>query len=337
MVALIKNFANIFCFFYAIAGTESTNDVQPLSSSNVQPEEPGIERAAAETGIATVSQVPRLVYSRRKKVQTKNQMKGKYSGPLSESIICRSFVDGSITETCETTSNSISLETLQMGSLDEKPHKKELSGAQPKVLGQSKSLIADIPTMDLEGLQNNMVSAVSLDQLSKCASKDIETNDFLDQHVSHVQKSNIHVDKMADNKKLMAPNCSESSQKQGKIFFNSSSDAKEIQNGSDLMSKGIETKKDLLGIFETVGCYLHPLPVLSLMVSTVGGEIHICVVSGLLVGKDRTIFIYKIATQEPKVGHPSFIGHTSVTFPILKDYFGKEVSCHIYMRCMFSC
>ncbi|XP_024018311.1 uncharacterized protein LOC21409112 [Morus notabilis] len=81
-----------------------------------------------------------------------------------------------------------------------------------------------------------------------------------------------------------------------------------------------------LGLGELIGCYLHPLPVLSLLVCTTGEDIHICVLCGLRVNKDRTLFIYKIATQEPRVGYPSFVGHTSVTLPSLKDYFGKEIA-----------
>ncbi|PON97232.1 Guanine nucleotide-binding protein, beta subunit [Trema orientale] len=299
-----------------------------LTSPSMLQEESGVKTAVEETGNMPFTQVPSLVYSRRKKVQTIKPKKGKYNGPLSESIICRSFGDSCVPETCPTTRNFTNLETLEMGSSDDKSRKKDVFGSKPKISGQSKNIPVDTAKVDCTGLLNNVVSAVSQDQSLMHASKDKETMYCLDQPSSHVHKPCLHVDKeMTGDKNLLVPKSSESYKKHGTSIFNSSSYiAKEFQCSSNFRPKNMAIEKDLVGIFDFVGCYLHPLPVLSTIVSTGGKEIHICVLCGLTVDKNRTLFIYKVATQEPTAGYPSFIGHTSVTLPILKDYFGREIA-----------
>lgn len=276
------------------------------SSSNISAKEtPGT--VVAETGNVSFTQVPNLVYSRRKgQNQTISLKKGKYISPLSESIICRSFEESSVSEAYPATGTLVALKTLQMDASGEKSHMKDLLNAEAQLSGQSKGLNANNPAMDSESLPNNMASTVPQDK-----------------------KSQAQFDKeVVGHRKLIVSNCSISAQKQGTSFTSSTSIAKDIPSSSDLKPRNMEMKNKLVGIFELVGCYLHPFPVLSILLRSRGNEIHICVLCGLLVDKDKTLIIYKIAAKEPTVGFPSFVGHTSITLPVLKDYFGREVSHH---------
>ncbi|KAL5553593.1 hypothetical protein UlMin_040994 [Ulmus minor] len=298
-----------------------------LSSSDITPREANFETELAETANMSMTQVPKLVYSRRKKVQTLRPLKGKYNGPLSESIICRSFEDTSVSVACPATGTSLASETLHLGSSDEKILKKDISGAEANFLGQSRSLHAVKSTITSKSLLTNKDSAALQDDLI-CSSKDEDTIHLLDQSNLHVQKSQSDVVKeVVEDKNHLVSKSSDSSQKQGISFSNSSLPiAKEAQYCSKLKPETVKTKNDFLSIFQLLGCYEHPLPVLAVMLSTEGSEIHISVLCGPLVGNNRTLFIYNVVTQEPMVGYPSFVGHTSLTLPTLKDYFGREIA-----------
>lgn len=80
------------------------------------------------------------------------------------------------------------------------------------------------------------------------------------------------------------------------------------------------------GTFDLVGCYVHPMNVTSILLTTQGNEIYICVLCGILVNKDRNLYIYKVPLEEPGLGVPYFIGHSSITLPASNDIFGREVS-----------
>ncbi|KAJ0094151.1 hypothetical protein Patl1_16657 [Pistacia atlantica] len=92
------------------------------------------------------------------------------------------------------------------------------------------------------------------------------------------------------------------------------------------LQKNVELNNELEGIVDFAGCYFHPMPISSVLLTTKGNEIYICVSCGLLNEKNRTLFIYKVAIQEQSVGCPSFIGHTSVILPFLKDIFGRDIA-----------
>lgn len=79
------------------------------------------------------------------------------------------------------------------------------------------------------------------------------------------------------------------------------------------------------GTFDLVGCYVHPMNVTSILLTTQGNEIYICVLCGILVNKDRNLYIYKVPLEEPGLGVPYFIGHSSITLPASNDIFGREI------------
>ena len=45
---------------------------------------------------------------------------------------------------------------------------------------------------------------------------------------------------------------------------------------------------------ELVGCYEHPIPVLSLLLSVRKIDVNLCVVCGLIQERERIIFMYKV-------------------------------------------
>ncbi|KAE8648790.1 hypothetical protein Csa_007889 [Cucumis sativus] len=91
-------------------------------------------------------------------------------------------------------------------------------------------------------------------------------------------------------------------------------------------SCNVELYREAEGMSKIVGSYLHPLPVLSVFLSNIENVIHICVLCGLLVEKNRTVITYTVEVKEPKVGYPSLVGHTTVLMPTLEDYLGKEIA-----------
>ncbi|XP_040373477.1 uncharacterized protein LOC112196523 isoform X6 [Rosa chinensis] len=205
-------------------------------------------------------------------------------------------------------------ETLQVGSSDDNSNIRDSFCAEAKIVGRS-SLNAEKPSMNSKAVLNSIGPAVLQDQALLVGEKD--TSYFHDLFVSHLENQ---VDKnVVDHENLLQFKDSETSHKQGPSF---SCDPNSIPFGSDLKPHNMELNNGLVGILEFVGCYTHPVPVLSVLLSTKGNHIYICVLCGLLVGKDISLFIYKVDIEEPKVGHPSLVGHTSVTLPDLTDYFG---------------
>lgn len=93
----------------------------------------------------------------------------------------------------------------------------------------------------------------------------------------------------------------------------------------------MELNQDPESFFELLGCYLHPSPVLSILLSTHGDVIHICVLCGVVQDRNRTLFIYKVSIKAPKGGCPSFLGYTSIILPDSSYAFSREVSYYKFI------
>ncbi|XP_048319035.1 uncharacterized protein LOC107429040 isoform X1 [Ziziphus jujuba] len=331
-----------------------------MLSSNISRKET-FEKVDAETGNMSLTPVPKLVYSRRKdQHQSISRMKEKYNGPLSESIICRSFGDSSVNENNPATGALLASGNLQMGPSGDKSYKKDLLNGEPlseniicRSFGEStvnenypaiETLLASGtlkmgPSVD-KSHKNDLLNdepqlsgpLVGLHRDNPATDSDIQLNCMVsaqaqDQFVSHFKRSQAHFDKkVVGHRNLVMSYSSISAQKQGTHFKGSQSLAKDVPYSLGLKAKKMEIKNELSSIFELVGCYLHPFPVLSILLGSRDSEIHICVLCGLLVDKERNLFIYKIETKEQMVGFPSFVGHTILTLPVLKDYFGREIA-----------
>ncbi|XP_045787380.1 uncharacterized protein LOC123882822 isoform X2 [Trifolium pratense] len=106
---------------------------------------------------------------------------------------------------------------------------------------------------------------------------------------------------------------------------NKCSGSKEAQFVSEpMVQRNQELKNNLNSSVKFVGCYMHPMPVSSLLLKTREDEIHICVLCGL-TSQHRTLFTYKVATKGPNFGCPSVMAHTPIILPDPKYNFMGEI------------
>ncbi|WOL07758.1 hypothetical protein Cni_G16505 [Canna indica] len=81
--------------------------------------------------------------------------------------------------------------------------------------------------------------------------------------------------------------------------------------------KGAKSNEELGGTFELVGCYVHPNPVLSMCLRSEEDHLQISVICGLQESNKRYVFIYKAPLKDKGEVCPSFIGYTSLELPLL--------------------
>ncbi|XP_019074824.1 uncharacterized protein LOC100268093 isoform X3 [Vitis vinifera] len=215
----------------------------------------------------------------------------KYNGLLSESIIYRNFGDDCILDAYPTVGPLLAAEIHQVSSSASSPDKKVLFSPEVKLEGQHYNLNTE---------------KIALNPEESCQ--------------AYIDK------KLVEQQNLVKLN--RSVQKGGTSFGeNNMSNAEEVQAGTNLKAHiKMEVKHDLVGNTELVGCYVHPMPVLSVLLNTREDEIHICVLCGLLVDKDTILFIYKVTIKEPRLQSPTFVGYTPIILPTLKDRSGGEVA-----------
>lgn len=271
-----------------------------------------VKLEATETG--SFAQIPNKVYT-RKKVSERASLIKKFDGPLSESIICRNIGDGYVPEQHHPTEALLDSEISLTRSSADDTRKENFVDDKGLLDGQ----FCGLPVMS----HNSTMFSDSKDK-EFCVSFDPST--------LHMKNSEANADKEpVEQVNLVEFNSSVASQKQEiSCFEYNTSNAKEAKVSSDLkLQKNVESNNELAGTFDLLGCYFHPMPILSVLLCTTGNEIYVCIACGFLVDKKRTLYVYKISIQEPRVGHPSFVGNTSIMLPFLKDNFGREVSFHM--------
>ncbi|XP_047318269.1 uncharacterized protein LOC124921637 [Impatiens glandulifera] len=94
---------------------------------------------------------------------------------------------------------------------------------------------------------------------------------------------------------------------------------KVIQNSS------LRLKNNVDNALEFSGRYVHPLPILSILLRRRENTMYICVLCGNLVDKDGTLFMYKVSLEE-HIGSPSFIGYSKILFSVSRDAVGREIA-----------
>ncbi|KAJ9707739.1 hypothetical protein PVL29_000014 [Vitis rotundifolia] len=215
----------------------------------------------------------------------------KYNGLLSESIIYRNFGDDCILDAYPTVGPLLAAEIHQVSSSASSPDKKVLFSPEVKLEGQHYNLNTE---------------EIALNPEESCQ--------------AYIDKKLVEQQNLVKLKRSV--------QKGGTSFCkNNMSNAEEVQAGTNLKAHiKMELKHDLVGNTELVGCYVHPMPVLSVFLNTREDEIHICVLCGLLVDKDTILFIYKVTIKEPRSQSPTFVGYTPIILPTLKDRSGGEVA-----------
>lgn len=103
------------------------------------------------------------------------------------------------------------------------------------------------------------------------------------------------------------------------------------ETGSHLTSQtNMKHYGDTVNFFELVGCYVHPKPILSVLLSTNKDAICICVLCGSFLDEQQTLYMHKTPTQGQSKGCPSLIGHASIVFRVTDDALCREVSPLFY-------
>ncbi|GMH15255.1 hypothetical protein Nepgr_017096 [Nepenthes gracilis] len=116
-------------------------------------------------------------------------------------------------------------------------------------------------------------------------------------------------------------------EKQWMSFCDDHCNDKEVQRSTQVRPHmKVELNNKVEGISKLVGCYSHPIQISSVTLTRKVHEIYVCVSCGVLEERERNLFVYKIQITEPSQGCPSFIGHTSVSLPVLKDTFGRLIA-----------
>lgn len=102
---------------------------------------------------------------------------------------------------------------------------------------------------------------------------------------------------------------------------------KEVEDGSKL-NNNINWKHDgeLQDVLiKIVAQYVHPMPILVVLLTTVGNDLYLCLICGSLAQENKILFVYNSPINGETAGCPSFVGHSSVILPLLKDSFGRKV------------
>ncbi|KAM7270749.1 hypothetical protein ACFE04_029963 [Oxalis oulophora] len=104
----------------------------------------------------------------------------------------------------------------------------------------------------------------------------------------------------------------------------------EVENNFDESHDNVVFSNGLCSFVQLVGCYYHPMPVLTLLLREHESEIYICVICGSLKDKEHTLYAYKLAINGQEVGKPSFVGQTSLIFPHPQNYTFTEMLAENY-------
>jgi hypothetical protein len=101
-----------------------------------------------------------------------------------------------------------------------------------------------------------------------------------------------------------------------------------IYHINGLLSKHSETPTKGSGHnLELMGCYLHPMPVLCIMLNTKNNSsLHVYVLCGFSESCKRVIYVYNITLKDHHEEPPYFAGYTSLVLPTLEQASTGNVS-----------
>lgn len=109
----------------------------------------------------------------------------------------------------------------------------------------------------------------------------------------------------------------------------SSTDAaqtEETEDGSKFNNQiNLKHNIGMEGVLQIVACHIHPKPILMALLSTIGNDFYLCLLCGLLAQENKVLFIYSAPITGNNAGCPSFIGHSPVILPFMKDSLGRNV------------
>ncbi|CAL9164676.1 unnamed protein product [Musa hybrid cultivar] len=234
---------------------------------------------------------------------------------LSESIICRNYMDDDATETYLTPRTSEMAESTKTRKISSKSNLRLVSQAhdldtyvnaniKSSKVGDPSTLCAERTTDFMNKLQSS--THLWLPPYQECV-KDVhnESRDVLEDLTFSVKNPTMRV----------------TVDEESNIFFD-----KQHKQNSQLDGCSFESNKELGGPFELAGCYMHPEPVLSIFLSSKENTLQISVTCGLQESNERNLFIYTISLKDQGGNCPSFIGYTPLLLHLLTGPSIKRVN-----------
>ncbi|KAL5988141.1 hypothetical protein ACLOJK_035904 [Asimina triloba] len=98
------------------------------------------------------------------------------------------------------------------------------------------------------------------------------------------------------------------------------------QPRDNILLKESKPYNEFEGFVELVACYVHPTPILSVLLSQKDDDIYICVICGLLQEKKRTLFIYRVTAERLSENCPTFLGYTSIEMLLPRRAFNEHLT-----------
>ncbi|XP_073108053.1 uncharacterized protein [Elaeis guineensis] len=255
--------------------------------------------------------------------------------PLSESIICRNYDSNSL-EACFAPNTSGTVEDGQARPTKNNPNTSMLFANEIKIdehlhitnkMENTNTSVATLPTACpvFSQIQDGVRNAIGYTKFSNFSDPSLSCSSK--NHADSVSK--LHSSKEfcipqvqnvlehSRNDVLRAFSCSN---KSPPTELTINADCQVLLNDHLCQRNNFDTKskKEFRDLMKLVGCYLHPNPVLSIFLITKEDFLQICVLCGILEDNERYLFIYTVPIQEQSESCPSFIGYTSLVFPLFK-------------------
>ncbi|CAH9115012.1 unnamed protein product [Cuscuta europaea] len=238
--------------------------------------------------------------------------------PLSESIICREFRDDSDGEACAKVSPSSAVRPSKWHDHVRSQVERELSGNEQKV-GRS-PLFAHVEdrATSVDGVLHDVTTLLQREENNRILDGDYNS----DAHPTNSRQDDQNLDEVGehtDDQNYVSSSLSYM-QNYRMDTYGCLSGKKIESDDSNITSTGInDTNNKLKGSLKLVSCYVHPVPVSMVLVAATEEVIHICVLCGPYLQKERKLFIYKAPLMGEDEGHPSFVGYASLGLPFGRD------------------
>ncbi|KAL8120980.1 uncharacterized protein LOC141724995 isoform X2 [Apium graveolens] len=230
--------------------------------------------------------------------------------PLSESIICRSFNDACNTGSIAKLDNVQQNISYNLSKQDSK-YEEKFDGQRSTNHQERSIMVAEAPL-------SHIFSVTS----------PTPTQSFYGPAIHEQNSKNYGNKKPPRNQALLeldvpGPLLLD----QGKISGSKLVSSNIEETGSHLTAQtNTKHDSDLVNNFVLMGCYVHPRPILSVLLSTNNDAICICVLCGSFVDEQQTLYMHKTPTQGQSKGCPSLIGHVPILFRVTDDALRREVA-----------
>lgn len=234
--------------------------------------------------------------------------------PLSESIICRSFKDACAVDSIATSGNYQKNISCNLSKQDTK-YEEKFDGQLSNNHQERNIMVPEAPLS-----HNSSVTSATLTQSSYGPAIYKQNS----QNYGNKKPPRNQALPEVDVPSLLLLD-------QGESFGSKLISSNIEETGSHLTAQTkMKHCSDTVNIFELMGCYVHPRPILSVLLSTNNDAIFICVLCGSFLDEQQTLYMYKTPTQGQSKGCPSLIGHASIVYRVTNDALHREVSSLFY-------